>query len=257
MGVLNSYDIFKNASTIREYFEGNVMNCVIGIDIAHEYGICKGDYISIQSREYCVNGIIDIPYYNKGIYIQVNSINKITYEDGEIYLFMKEDNNVDLVQVEETMKNLYGPCTVTLGKDIIKEKHDLIFNMRAWLPSIIIAVIALVYGVINIVNIENFYFRSTKAIYGIMQAYGASKMNIFCKIYGMYGLVFLLATIGDFGIGKLMEQTYMGKYLAIRIDSRVCLLYIILGQILALIFSKIRANELVKNEIASIIKTRN
>lgn len=249
--------MFQDNSIIQGKFMNSKESCVIGYEIANRYGVGIGDQIEVNYLEYTVCGILKLSQYSEGIYLPMDSLSNMNYNGAEFYLFCKEASLDLYFQIEEYANSELGESKTVFGKDIIEDQKDRLYSLRGWGVSIIISFLALFYGIVNVINIESFYFKSNYVTYGILKAYGASERMIFFKIYALYGVVYLLAAIFGVFIGSLIQDTFIGSYLDIIIDDNILIGYMVFSQILAFIFTYIRVKKLSKNVIADIIFNRN
>ena len=126
-----------------------------------------------------------------------------------------------------------------------------------WAPSIFLAIIAFVYGILNIKNIEMFYLSQEKKKIAVMRAYGAQKQHIlFQRIFKATVLSFI-SSIFVYLIVYILQFTRLNLIFDLSVDIKVYIIILIKVQIISIIFTTNMARKLLKKEIAVILRENN
>ena len=244
--------IYKEGCKLQRQFQLNDGQCAIGREIANEIGIAIGNEIKIGSKTYIVHSIIDLENSMHDIYIPYDNDAKTMY--GSYYLFCSDDPKTIISKVTELIAVHTSHYNVVLGKEEYNDEIKNIYSFDFWKDIIIICFISILYGLINFINIEKFYFNSRKSNYGVLLAYGISNRSLFVKLYTMYGSIFVLVNIVSVLFCKILEKQSIGIILMTNISGMVIVVEFICGVVVALLISLIRIRSLTKKPVAEIIK---
>lgn len=270
IGTNNEFQrIFRRHDLIEGEWIESENDCVIGKKLAEQYHINIGDRIVINNYHYHVVGINRISNYNKHIFIDENVGSKrfdyisvfdnSTYAAGFhnsqqpqfYYVFFNEKVTQDNInELKDFISEKYKIGNIRLGKELIMQQKRLLFS--GWGMSVILSLISLSYGVININNIEKFYFMKRKQMYGILLAHGATIKQLFKAIYFEIGIISLISSIILYVGTYLLSLSKVNDRVVMRVDLPVFVFLLLLGQIYSLIYSWFNTKALQKQAIRTL-----
>ena len=125
---------------------------------------------------------------------------------------------------------------------------------RGWGPSIVISVITFLYGIINLKNIDEFYYIKKKVTYGIMRAYGATRTQLLMTRYIESGVLAIISSTITFVIARLLQYTRLNDVITMKVDISIFIILLIMGQVFAMALSIINMSKLNKQEISDIVR---
>lgn len=235
-----------------EWIEGPDQ-CVIDAQIHRKYGIELGAEITVGNNNYKVAGILHMPHFASTIIIPKALINENRLNRLTLYLKyegkLTEDNRKDLdaFLIKKAIDYRIGDANMILST----EKNKL---QRGWEPTIAISIIALLYGIVNIKNIEKFYFVRRKLTYGIILAYGASKKHIFFIMYLESGFLAFLSSILTYCGAYLLQYSRLNYIISMRVDVIIFFVILVLGQCYSILYSLLNLHSLYRKNVSGIFR---
>lgn len=273
VSVIGTNTVFYNMLSDSKYIVGRWFDsekeCVIGEKIANRYQVSMGDTIVINNYSYEVVGINNILKYSEIIFID-DTAGSIRYDSTSIfdsstykagfnnmqkpqyyYVYLNEKVTDDnMLTIQNYIIKKYKSGNFIKGHNrIIDEKNQL---HSGWGMSIILSIVSIFYGVINIHNIEKFYYMKRKKTYGILLAHGATKKQLFTAVYFESGIITLFSSIILFIGVYLLSISRINYRVSMRVDLYVFATIFLAGQMYSLIYSWINTRSLQKQSIRTI-----
>lgn len=245
-------ELLKKTYPITGRWFQNEKECLIGNIVKGKYGVELGEQILIGSNTYEVVGILEIPYYDKSIIIDESLLATMEFNSSQCNYYLKHFNineNI-MINFEKYLLKSWDKYSIQDEKEIFKELKSRLFT--GWTSSIIISVIGLIYGIINIRNIEKFYFYKKKKVYGIMLAYGARYSHIWLNIYLETGILAILSSFLTFIIVYGLGFTKLNTIITMKVDLLVFVFLFLIGQAYSLISSSDKLRQIKKKSIVDI-----
>ncbi len=251
----NFDSIFNNGYLLEGNWIRNTYDCVVGEELVKKNKLGLGDFIYIGSNRYIVSGIIGINKYRTNIFINEKSIENLVLFDCDYYV-KTTSNSEEYKDLTYTfMLENYGKYEIKDNKKVMDEEKKRLYT--GWAPSIFLAIIAFVYGILNIKNIEMFYLSQEKKKIAVMRAYGAQKQHIlFQRIFKATVLSFI-SSIFVYLIVYILQFTRLNLIFDLSVDIKVYIIILIKVQIISIIFTTNMARKLLKKEIAVILRENN
>lgn len=247
----NFYTCFKEGYPIKGRWFRSKNEGVIGKDISMKYGISIGDYITVGINVYKISGILDMPYYSNTIIIPQESMNTKTTQNYYIKLSdsseMSKNQLINELRANERISNILDEQQL-----FEKEKNRL---FKGWTPTIILSAMAFIYGIINIKNIDKFYFHKRKTNYGILLGYGATDFHLFMFMYLESSLLAFISSIITYLSVYLLQYTNLNYIISMRVNSTILILVILLSQLYSFINAYSGVKNMKRLRVADIFKT--
>lgn len=249
---INFSSLFKNNYMSKGGWIETDNDCVVGKRVAEKYNIDIGASIIIGSNNYYVSGIIEIPSYKNSIFISQNSIRNLKIQDADYYIVYEPKTDDTINEVKEYINANYGSYKFSDRNEIIDQQKQRL--RRGWGPSIVISVITFLYGIINLKNIDEFYYIKKKVTYGIMRAYGATRTQLLMTRYIESGVLAIISSTITFVIARLLQYTRLNDVITMKVDISIFIILLIMGQVFAMALSIINMSKLNKQEISDIVR---
>lgn len=226
--------------------------CIIGKKLAKKENVTIGDTLRINDNEYIVSGINQIPNYEKSIMISDTS--KVKFDLYDATYFIKTDGNIKDIgsDLENHVISHYGTYDFYYETEI----NNLFYNKLSsgWGPTIVISLLSLLYSLVNIYNIMRFYTIKFRRKIAISLAFGSTKGQIYLQKYIEVAIVSLMGSFLTYFTLYCIEKSPIQYILSIRLDIYILIVMLILGQVVALVFSTLLVQYLLEKPIAEVIK---
>jgi|GEM_PF-4250238 len=261
--------ILRNPTTIDGKWIESENDCVIGNRIAKQHHIKIGDRIGIDNYDYTVVGINKIMKYEDYIFIDDTSGSK-RFDSASIfdtstfaagfdytgkpqwyYIILNEKVAEDkILELKNYIIEKYKTANIQMGKKLMIQQKKQLFT--GWGASVILSLLSLAYGIININNIEKFYFMKRKKMYGSLMAYGATVRQLFAAIYYEIGMITFLTSIILYLSNYLLSLSKVSNRIVMRVDLFIFLLILFLGQIYSLVYAWFNTKSMQKKAIRTM-----
>ena len=233
----------------------DIFHCVIGEELIKKYKLIIGDFIYIGANRYVVSGVIGINKYKTSIFINEKSIDNLTFYDCNYYV----KTNSDLQENEDLLYNFmlknYGRYEIKDNKKEMEEEKKRLYT--GWAPSVLLAIIAFIYGIVNIKNIESFYLSQEKKKIAVMRAYGAQKRHILFQRVIKAFVLSLISSAFVYLMVYILQFTRLDFIFDLSVDIKVYIVILIIMQFISIAFSVIMGRKLLRKEIAVILREDN
>lgn len=239
--------IFKGDCLIGENInESN--GTLVGEHAAKQYGIKTGDILEISNYKFYVSGILLIPQYSNDVLVLSDIFENEEFFDCQYYVKIKPENADGFLRY---LEQNYGMFEVYTSEEYWqKTKEELLLG---WTFSIIIAIVTLLYGLINIFNIETFFILKQKKSIAILRALGAVKGNIImAKMVRCFVIAIISSSVTSFMV-FLVENTLFVDLIQFHITPWVYIIATVLITVVYVIFSLILYGRHYNGEIARVI----
>jgi hypothetical protein len=247
----NFYTCFKEGYPIKGGWFRSKNESVIGKDISMKYGINIGDYITVGFNVYKISGILEMPYYSNTIMIPQESL--YTKKTQNYFIKLSDSSKMSKNQVIKYLRNNYSISKIFDEQQLFEKEKDRLF--KGWTPTIIISAMAFVYGIINIKNIDKFYFHKRKINYGILLGYGATDLHLFIYMYLESSLLAFISSILTYLSVYLLQYTNLNYIISMRVNSTILILVILLSQLYSFVNAYNGVKTMKRLRVADIFKT--
>jgi ABC-type antimicrobial peptide transport system permease subunit len=254
---ITGVSVFTTDKGLSDFFRNNYMlegnwltketDCVLGSIVAKEYNILVGDEIRIGNNHYTISGIIRIPKFNISILIPQSSIQNLELNDCVYYINQTKEIN----EIENYINQNFNSYMIYNENSILKQEKKRM--QSGWGPSIIISVIAFIYGIMNIKNMEKFYFAKKMINCGIMRALGASRLQIFFVLYIEKAILSIISALITYVLVYLLHLTSFNYVITMNVNINILILLLGFGQLFSIILLIDNFLYITKENIVNII----
>ena len=256
LGVYTAAEGFDSCFNEGYLLKGNWIqsstDCIIGKKAAEKYKLDIGDSIEAGINSYKVSGIIDIAKYNEVLFINEKSIADLELKDSTYYIKMRIYTRENIDALRQYIQKNYSGLNLKESSEVFGEEKDRLY--RGWGPSIFIAVVALIYGLLNIKNIQSFYIEQTKSSIAIMIAYGANHVQILIQKIMQNSVLALISSIFVMYIVYLLQFTKLNIVFNLKVDIKAFLMLLSATQVISLLFSSYMYRKLLNKQVTEILR---
>lgn len=227
-------------------------DCVIGKKVAQKYKLNIGDRIEAGVNSYKIIGIIGLTKYENVVFLNEKSLVDLELNDCTYYIKLGNYTKENIDTLYQYFQKNYGSYDIKESSEMIAEEKDRLY--RGWGPSIFIAVLALIYGLLNIKNIQSFYIEQTKGSIAIMIAYGANYNQILTQKIMQNSILSFISSIVVFIIVYLLQFTKLNIVFNLKVDKNAYWMLLVVTQLISLVFSYFMYRKLLNKQVTEILR---
>lgn len=249
------YDIFFNDYPITgKWFQDND-ECIIGYNISKKYNIKLNDKLIVGDNTYRIAGILNIEKFSYSIFIPDKSISENKYPVPQDYFIFSNDiSGSSILLLNNYLSGELSEYNVKSGMDLLENERNNL--KRGWGPTIIISVISFLYGIVNVINIEIFYFMKKKNTYGILLAYGATYFLIFMSVFLESSILAIASSVLTYILVYIIHLTPLVYVISMKIDIVFFFIIVIIGQVYSLLYALYVTGKMKKYQISDIFRDK-
>jgi len=170
----------------------------------------------------------------------------------DYYIFSNDTSDTAINMLENHLSKDLSHFRIFNGKTLIKNERNRLG--RGWGPTIIISVISLLYGIINVINIELFNFMKRKNTYAILLAYGATYFKVLMAVFFESSILALASSVLTYILVYLVHLSTLIYVIPMKVDALFLIITLCIGQLYSLLYAMYVTGKLKKQQISDYLR---